>query len=96
MLMAKTREAQGRPDEAIALYRQMIDPPNPWRDFEGRRYVFEARAHLAKILAERGDVGAAEKLLAENRKWNPSWGPTRQAELFVAQKAREKVLAASN
>jgi tetratricopeptide (TPR) repeat protein len=94
-LLAKVRAAQGKTDEAIALYGQMIDPPNPWGDFEGRRWVYEARACLAELLARKGDLDRADKLLAENHKWNPSWAPSRTAELVVAEAHRERVQAAS-
>jgi len=94
-LMARAKEKQGKTEEAIALYESNANPPNNWGDFEGRRWVFEARAHLAELLARKGDVDKAEKLLAENKKWNPSWAPTRPAELAVEQIRREKVLAAS-
>jgi tetratricopeptide (TPR) repeat protein len=94
-LMARVKEKQGKTEEAIALYEINANPPNPWGDFEGRRWVFESRAHLAELLARKGDVDKAEKLLAENKKWNPSWAPTRPSELVVEQMRREKVLAAS-
>jgi tetratricopeptide (TPR) repeat protein len=94
-LMALAKARQGKTDEAIALYETNANPPNPWGDFEGRRWVFEARAHLAELLARKGDLDRAEKLLAENKKWNPSWAPTRPSELVVEQMRREKVLAAS-
>ena len=94
-LMARVKERQGKTDEAIALYEANVNPPNPWGDFEGRRWVFEARAHLAELLARKGDLDRAEKLLAENKKWNPSWAPTRPSELVVEQMRREKVMAAS-
>jgi hypothetical protein len=55
----------------------------------------EGRAKVAEILARRGDLDKAEKLIAENRKWNPSWGPCRPAETAVAEMRRAKVLAAS-
>lgn len=94
-LMARAKAGQGKTDEAITLYEANANPPAPLDNFEGRRWVFEARAHLAGLLARRGEVDRAEKLLAENRKWNPSWAPTRPSELVVEQMRREKVLAAS-
>ena len=94
-LMARAKAEQGKTDEAIALYEINANPPVPWESFEGRRWVYEARAHLAALLARKGDLDRAEKLLAENRKWNVSWAPTRPAELVVEQMRREKVLAAS-
>ena len=57
--------------------------------------VYTARAYLAAILAKQGDLEQAEKLLAENHKWNASWAPTREAELAVAQARSEKVNTAS-
>ena len=94
-LLARTLVAQGKTDDAIAVYEQMVNPPNPWTDFEGRRFVYEGRANLAELLARKGDLDRADKLLAENHKWNPSWAPSRTAELVVAQAHRERVQAAS-
>lgn len=94
-LMAQALIRQGRSDEAIPLCRQMVNPPMAWGNFEGRRWVYGGRALLAELLARKGDLDDAEKLLAENRKWNPSWAPTRSSEQVVAQLRREKVLAAS-
>ncbi len=73
----------------------MITPPNGWQGFEGRLMVYEARAQMATILARRGELDRAEKLLEENHKWNPTWAPTRPAEQTVAQLRREKVLASA-
>ena len=94
-MMALVKTQEGKTDEAIALYESNANPPNPWDNFEGRRWVYEARAHLAALLARKGALDRAEKLLAENKKWNPSWAPTRPAELSVEQLRREKVLAAA-
>jgi tetratricopeptide (TPR) repeat protein len=94
-LMARVLIAQGRTEEAIPLCEQLADPPRPFANFEGRRWVYEGRAILAELLARRGDLDRAEALLAENRKWNPSWAPTRPQEMVVAQLRREKVLAAA-
>ncbi len=94
-LMALVKTRQGKTEEAIALYELNANPPNPWDNFEGRRWVYEGRARLAELLARKGDLDRAEKLLAENQKWNPSWAPTRSAELAVAQLRRERVLSAS-
>jgi len=57
--------------------------------------IYEARAHVAAALARQGNLDAADKLIAENRKWNPSWAPTRELEAAVAELRREKVLAAA-
>jgi Tfp pilus assembly protein PilF len=95
LMMARTRVAQGRADEAIVLYEQMVNPPNPWSDFESRRWVYEGRAALAELVARKGDLARADKLLAENHRWNPSWAPSRPAELAVAEMHRERVQAAS-
>jgi hypothetical protein len=95
MLMAAALRAQGKDEAALPLLETLANPPNPWREFESRRFVYEGRAQLAALLARRGDLDRAEKLLEENRKWNPSWAPTREAELAVAQLRREKVLAAT-
>lgn len=95
MLMAVALRAQGKEDAALPLLETLANPPNPWREFDSRRFVYEGRAQLAAVLARRGDLDRAEKLLEENRKWNPSWAPTREAELAVAQLRREKVLAAT-
>ncbi len=94
-LMAAARVAQGKLDEALPLYEEMASPPNPWRNFDSRRLVYEGRAHLAALLARKGNLDRAEKLLEENRKWNPSWAPTRAAELAVGEKRREKMLSAA-
>ena len=95
MMMARLRVAQDRPDDAIALYEQMVKPPNPWSEFESRRWVYEGRAALAELVARKGDLARADKLLAENHRWNPSWAPSRPAELAVAEMHRERVQAAS-
>jgi len=95
MMMARLRIAQGRTDDAIAILEQMVNPPNPWSDFESRRWVYEGRAALAELVARKGDLARADKLLAENHKWNPSWAPSRPAELAVAEMHRERVQAAS-
>jgi tetratricopeptide (TPR) repeat protein len=94
-LMAQALVRQGRADEAIPLCRQLASPPKPWIGFDGRRWVYAGRALLAELLARKGNLDEAEKLLAENKKWNPSWAPTRGSEQVVAQLRREKVLAAS-
>jgi tetratricopeptide (TPR) repeat protein len=95
MLMASALRAQGKDEAALPLLEALANPPNPWREFDRRRFVYEGRAQLAALLARRGDLDRAEKLLEENRKWNPSWAPTREAELAVAQLRREKILAAT-
>ena len=64
-------------------------------NFEDRRAIYEARAHVAVGLARKGDLDGAEKLIAENRKWNANWAPTRDEETTVAELRRDKVLAAS-
>ena len=94
-LTAREKVALGKTDEAIALYEQMANPPNPWREFESRRWVYEGRASLAALLARKGDLERADRLLAENHKWNPNWAPSRAAELTVAEAHRERVQAAS-
>lgn len=93
--MGRALEMQGKIDEALPYYQANANPPNPFYDFEARRWIMEARAKVAEILAKKGDLDAAEKLIAENRKWNPSWAPCRPAEVFVAEARRAKVLAAS-
>jgi hypothetical protein len=57
--------------------------------------VYEARAQLAALLARRGELERAEKLLEENHRWNPSWAPTRPAEQTVAEVRRARVLASA-
>jgi len=94
-LMAMALEQQGKTDDALKLYELNANPPNPFYDFGDRRWIMEGRAKVAEILARRGDLDKAEKLIAENRKWNPSWGPCRPAETAVAEMRRAKVLAAS-
>jgi len=93
LLMALAKAEQGKEAEAIALYEEMSNPPNGWQGFEQRLMVYEGRAHLAALLAKKGELDRAEKLLEENRKWNPNWAPTRQAEAAVARLRRERVLA---
>jgi len=95
-LMALAKLQQGKSDEAIALYEELANPPIPWGNFEQRRYVYEGRARLAELLARKGDLDRAEKLLAENHRWNPDWAPSKPAELVVSQLRREKVLAATH
>ena len=93
--MALALEEQGKTDEALAFWKKNANPPNPFKDFEERRAIYEARAQVAVILARKGDLDRAEKLIAENRKWNANWAPTREAESTVAELRRAKVLAAS-
>ncbi|HEX4441480.1 MAG TPA: tetratricopeptide repeat protein [Thermoanaerobaculia bacterium] len=95
MIMAIAKEQQGLTDEALAYWQKNANPPNPFNKFEDRRMIYEARAHVAVALAKKGDLDAAEKLIAENRKWNPSWAPVREYETAVAEMRREKVLAAA-
>jgi tetratricopeptide (TPR) repeat protein len=95
MLMAIAKEQEGQPEEALAYWQKNANPPNPFNKFEDRRMIYEARAHVAVALAKKGDLDAAEKLIAENRKWNPSFAPTRELETAVAEMRREKVLAAA-
>jgi tetratricopeptide (TPR) repeat protein len=95
LLSALTLTALHRDDEAMPFLERLANPPNPYGKLPDARSAYEGRALLAAALARRGDVDRAEKLLAENRKWNPSWAPTREAELSVAQARREKVLAAT-
>jgi hypothetical protein len=94
-LMARALELQGRTDEALALYEANANPPNPFFEFEERRWIMEGRSKVAEILARRGDLDRAEKLIAENRKWNPSWAPCRHSEATVAELRRARVLAAA-
>ena len=94
-LLALSLEEQGQPEKALEYWKRNANPPRPFNSFEERRAVYEARARVAVALARKGDLDAAEKLIAENRKWNPSWAPTRSAEATVAELRREKVLAAS-
>ena len=95
LIMAVAKEQEGQPDEALAYWQKNANPPNPFNKFEDRRWIYEARAHVALALARKGDLDAAEKLIAENRKWNPSWAPVRELETAVAEMRREKVLAAT-
>jgi tetratricopeptide (TPR) repeat protein len=94
-MLALAKEALGKTDEAFKLWEANAKPPKDYSNYEDRRYIIEARAQMAATLARRGDLEAAEKLIAENRKWNPSWAPTREAENTVAELRRAKVLAAS-
>ncbi len=94
-MLALTLEEQGKADEALEYWKKNANPPRPFDNFEERRMIYEARAKVAVALAKKGDLDRAEKLIAENRKWNPSWAPTRPEETTVAELRREKVLAAS-
>ena len=94
-LLAHAKESLGKTDEAFRLYQANANPPKPFSNFESRRWIIEARARMAVILARRGDLDGAEKLIAENRKWNPSWAPTADAEATVAELRRARVLAAA-
>jgi Flp pilus assembly protein TadD len=94
-VMVRAKLALGKDAEAVPLLKEMIDPPNGWQRFEGRLMVYEARAQLAAILAKQGDLDRADKLLEENRKWNPAWAPTRPSEQTVAELRRAKVLASA-
>jgi tetratricopeptide (TPR) repeat protein len=94
-VMVRAKLALGKDGEALPLLQEMIEPPNGWQRFEGRLMVYEARAQLAAILAKRGELDRAEKLLEENRKWNPTWAPTRPAEQTVAQLRAARVLASA-
>jgi tetratricopeptide (TPR) repeat protein len=95
VLMAMALEEQGKSDEALEYWKKNANPPNQFDNFEERRAIYEARAKVAVALARKGDLDGAEKLIAENRKWNPSWAPTRPEETTVAELRREKVLAAT-
>ena len=95
VIMAFSLEAQGKTEEAVAYWKKNAFPPNQFDNFEERRAIYEARAKVAVALARKGDLDGAEKLIAENRKWNASWAPTRDEEVTVAELRREKVLAAS-
>ena len=94
-LMAKAKVALGKDAEAMALYQEMANPPNGWQRFEQRTMVYEARAELAALLAKENELDRAEKLLEENRRWNPSWAPSRPAETTVAELRRARVLASA-
>jgi tetratricopeptide (TPR) repeat protein len=94
-LTAMALEAQGKDAEALEYWKKNADPPRPYGNFEERRAIYEARARIAVALARQGNLDEAEKLIAENRKWNANWAPTRQAETTVAELRREKVLAAA-
>ena len=94
-MMARVLVAEGKLDEALPLLEEMASPPRTWSNFEERRAVYEGRALLAELLARRGDLDRAEKLIAENKQWNPSWAPARSSEEVVERLRREKVLAAS-
>jgi tetratricopeptide (TPR) repeat protein len=93
--LAKAKVELGKDAEALAIYSQMIEPPNRPNNFEDRRWIYEARAEMAALLAKTGELDKAEALLAANRRWNPSWAPSREAELTVARLRREKVLSAT-
>ena len=95
LLMALSYEVDGKPEQALEWWKKNAFPPRQFEGFEERRAIYEARARVAVALARKGDLDGAEKLIAENRKWNPSWAPTRDEEATVAELRREKVLAAA-
>jgi TolB-like protein/Flp pilus assembly protein TadD len=90
LLTAQALEKQGKTDEAFALWKKVAEPPTPYVSFVERRLIYEARAHMAEVLARKGDLERAEKLLTENRKWNPNWAPTRPQELEIERLRKEK------
>ena len=94
-MMALALQAQGKTDAALGFWQKNVNPPNAFGNFEQRRWIMEARGHVAEILARRGDLDKAEKLISENRKWNANWAPNRESEVAVAELRRAKVLAAS-
>jgi tetratricopeptide (TPR) repeat protein len=94
LMMVKAKLGEGKDADAMPILEEMINPPNAWSDFESRLWVYTARAELASLMAKRGDIDRAEKLLAENHKWNANWAPTRELELAVNQ-AKEKVQTAA-
>ena len=87
--------AVGKVDDALKFYEISANPPNNYLNFDQRRWIMEGRAKVAVLVARKGDLDRAEKLIAENRKWNPSWAPCRGAEATVAELRRTKVLAAA-
>lgn len=95
LLMALSYEVDGKPEQALEWWKKNAFPPRQFEGFEERRSIYEARAKVAVALARNGDLDGAEKLIAENRKWNASWAPTRDEETTVAELRREKVLAAT-
>jgi tetratricopeptide (TPR) repeat protein len=95
LLMALSYESEGKSEEALEWWKKNAFPPRQFEGFEERRTIYEARAKVAVALARKGDLDGAEKLIAENRKWNASWAPTRDEETTVAELRREKVLAAA-
>ncbi len=95
MVTALALEALGKDAAALEYWKKNANPPSPYENFEQRRYIYEARARVALALARQGQLDEAEKLIAENRKWNANWAPTRRAETAVAELRREKVLAAA-
>jgi tetratricopeptide (TPR) repeat protein len=95
LVMALAYESEGKSEEALEWWKKNAFPPRQFEGFEERRSIYEARAKVAVALARKGDLDGAEKLIAENRKWNASWAPTREEESTVAELRREKVLAAA-
>ena len=80
LMALRARGAGQGPTRRSAYWQKNANPPNPFENFEERRWIYEARAQVAAILARQGELDEAEKLIAENRKWNPNWAPTRPAE----------------
>ena len=94
-MMALALEGEGKPAAALEYWKKNAFPPSPSISFEDRRTVYEARAKVAVALARKGDFDGADKLLAQNRKWNPSWAPTRPDELEVQRLRQESGRAAA-
>jgi len=89
-MLAMTLEKQGRVDEALPFWEANANPTDRIADLEIRRSVIEARARIAAIVARKGDFDRAEKLIAENHKWNANWAPARPFEMEVERLKREK------
>ena len=90
LLVALSYESEGKPEQALEWWKKNAYPPRQFESSEERRYIYEARAKVAVALARKGDFDGADKLLAENHKWNPSWAPSKPDELEVERLRREK------
>ena len=82
------KEQQGKHRRGARVLEEERQPAEPVQQLRGPPPRSTRRAPTSPLaLAKRGDLDAAEKLIAENRKWNPSWAPTREAEPTVARAA---------
>ena len=72
----RARGSRARPTRRSSTGRRTRIRPTPSTTSRSAAWIYEARAKVAVDPgAQQGDLDGAEKLIAENRKWNPSWAP---------------------